>query len=151
MPEEDKPKTLARKILTVIITVIVTLFVLFFILLSWILIKNPMNVRGLILYKLGWVDEPVQLFEPEESEVLEQNNTSSESTPLTNGPAPKPLPMTPAQRQAVEDFGIDPDSIIITPAMEDCFVEKLGQERVNEIKQGDSPKAMDLIKANSCL
>jgi hypothetical protein len=51
----------------------------------------------------------------------------------------------------VENFGIDPNSIIITPQMEDCFMEKLGSERVNEIIGGATPSAMDLLKANSCL
>ena len=49
--------------------------------------------------------------------------------------------------------GIDTEELLskITPEMEQCFIEKLGEERVNEIVEGDSPTAADLFKARSCL
>lgn len=61
--------------------------------------------------------------------------------------------LSPAQEKALETFGIDPATIpsSITPEQEACFVEKLGQERVDEIKAGDSPTATEFFKAKSCI
>lgn len=57
------------------------------------------------------------------------------------------------QEKALETIGIDPAKVPsqITPEMEACFTEKLGKERVNEIKAGASPSATDLFKAKTCL
>lgn len=38
----------------------------------------------------------------------------------------------------------------VTPEQEACAVEKLGQERVNEIKAGSSINASDILKARTC-
>lgn len=58
-----------------------------------------------------------------------------------------------SQENNLEAIGIAPESLPseITPAMQVCFVEKLGAERAQEIADGDSPTAMDYIKAKSCL
>ncbi|MFH1427010.1 MAG: hypothetical protein ABIG60_00560 [Patescibacteria group bacterium] len=140
-----------KKVLTITITIIITLMVLFMILLSWVLIKNPLNVRGILLYKIGWTDELVQLV-PVNKEAGISGASKDDAAPAdTSAPAASALPMTPDQRQAVLDFGINPDSVIITPAMEECFIEKLGNERVEEIKNGDVPGALEMFKAVSCL
>lgn len=58
-----------------------------------------------------------------------------------------------SQEKALETFGIDPASVPseISPEQEACFEEKLGKERVDEIKAGDSPTAEDFFKAQGCL
>lgn len=57
------------------------------------------------------------------------------------------------QVKALETFGIDPTTLpsSITPEQEACFVEKLGQPRVDEIKAGGSPTAMEFFKAKDCV
>ncbi|OGF24846.1 hypothetical protein A2331_04865 [Candidatus Falkowbacteria bacterium RIFOXYB2_FULL_34_18] len=157
---EEQPKSLGKKILTVVITVIVTIFLLCIIILVWVLVKNPLNVRGVILFKLGWIDKPVQIMpsiknnENTTEEIINvtTNPESEKITPITQtAPTTQTIPMTEEQRRAVENFGIDPDSIVITPAMEDCFVEKLGEQRVSEIKNGSAPGVLEMVKASSCL
>jgi hypothetical protein len=61
--------------------------------------------------------------------------------------------LSPAQEKALETFGIDPATVptSVTPEQEACFVEKLGQQRVDEIKAGDSPTAAEFFKAKSCI
>ncbi len=61
--------------------------------------------------------------------------------------------LTPSQETTLEKVGIDPAKLptTITPAMEACFITKLGIDRVNAIKAGESPNAIDLFKAKSCL
>jgi len=61
--------------------------------------------------------------------------------------------MNEQQEAALEAIGIDPASVptSISPTQEDCFVEKLGQVRVDEIKAGDTPSAKELIAGRECL
>lgn len=52
----------------------------------------------------------------------------------------------------LENVGVDTTQIPteITAEQEACAVEKLGQERVDEIKAGASPGTSDYLKAGSC-
>jgi len=61
--------------------------------------------------------------------------------------------LTPAQEQTLEKIGIDPATLPtkITPAMEACFYDKLGDKRTNEIKNGATPTAADYFSARSCM
>ncbi len=58
-----------------------------------------------------------------------------------------------SQEKTLEKMGIDVEYIPerITPVMEECFVNALGQERVNKIIGGDSPSAVDLFNARDCI
>lgn len=80
-----------------------------------------------------------------------QENTGT-TTQETNQEDKNPL-LNESQENTLEAIGVDPQSLPseITPAMQVCFVEKLGAERAQEIADGDSPNAMDYIKAKSCL
>jgi hypothetical protein len=57
------------------------------------------------------------------------------------------------QAKALEEYGVDVDRLpsSVSPAMEACFVEKLGKERTQEIVAGDSPTAMEVLKSRNCL
>jgi hypothetical protein len=70
----------------------------------------------------------------------------------TNTVDKNPL-LTPAQEQTLEKIGIDPATLPtkITPAMEACFYNKLGDKRTNEIKNGATPTAADYFAARSCI
>jgi hypothetical protein len=83
---------------------------------------------------------------------------------LTGGsPAPSASPaaaaqdkhslLTPQQEQTLQKIGVDPASLpsTITPAMEACFTQKLGADRVAEIKAGSAPTPVDFFQAKSCL
>lgn len=61
--------------------------------------------------------------------------------------------LTESQETSLEVIGVDPESLPseITPAMQICFVEKLGAERAQEIADGDSPTPGDYLKAKACL
>jgi hypothetical protein len=53
----------------------------------------------------------------------------------------------------LEKIGVDPAKLPqeITPEMEKCFTESLGEARVKEIKDGAEPGVMDFFKAKNCL
>jgi hypothetical protein len=57
------------------------------------------------------------------------------------------------QERALEVVGIDPAKVptTITPEQEACFTEKLGAERVEEIKAGASPGTAEIFKARACV
>jgi len=61
--------------------------------------------------------------------------------------------LSPSQEKALSTFGIDPASVpsSITPEQEACFTEKLGEERVAEIKAGDTPTVTEFFEARDCI
>lgn len=82
------------------------------------------------------------------SEPVNQQNVDVPDAPEDKNPV-----LSPTQEKALETFGVDPATVptSITPEQEACFVEKLGQERVDEIKAGDAPTPVDFYKAKSCI
>jgi hypothetical protein len=60
--------------------------------------------------------------------------------------------LSESQEKVLENIGVDPATLPseITPEMEECFEEKLGKERADEIKAGDSPTPIDYAKAKGC-
>jgi len=114
----------------------VVLGVIFFILMIAaviFIITDPYNLKPL----LKQVDIPSGI-----------KSTLNDSTPVDEHPM-----LTSDQEKTLQTFGIDPASLptTITPEMESCAIEKLGQTRVNEIKAGAEPSFTDYLKANSCL
>jgi hypothetical protein len=61
--------------------------------------------------------------------------------------------LTPGQRAMLSTLGIDEADLppTLTPELEACFVEKLGRERVDVIKSGETPTVIEGIKATTCL
>jgi len=57
------------------------------------------------------------------------------------------------QEKILETFGIDPADIPsdISPEQEKCFEDAIGEDRVAEIKAGDSPTATEFFKAKGCI
>jgi len=68
-------------------------------------------------------------------------------------PADKHPLLDAEQEKTLQTFGIDPATLptTITPEMEGCAVEKLGQARVDQIKAGAEPSFTDYLKAGSCI
>jgi len=75
--------------------------------------------------------------------------------PTTAEPASNPgqYNLSPAQKFFLEKAGIDPNALpsTISPELEQCLVNAVGEERANQIKAGDVPTPIDLLKAKSCL
>jgi hypothetical protein len=61
--------------------------------------------------------------------------------------------LSPSQEKALSTFGIDPASVpsSVTPEQEACFTEKLGAERVAEIKAGGVPTVTEFFEARDCI
>lgn len=78
----------------------------------------------------------------------------SESSPTTTAEVVDKNPLlNEQQEQTLEKLGVDPAKLPtqITPELEACFITKLGAPRVEAIKSGTAPTAIDFFKAQACL
>ncbi|MEK7151837.1 MAG: hypothetical protein AAB523_01840 [Patescibacteria group bacterium] len=119
-------------------TFFTTLGVIFFLTLltgAYLYIADPFELKPLIKTLIGQPTKQVS------------------DTKVESGTTDKNTLLSPEQEKAAEALGIDPAVLPskITPAMEQCFYEKLGTQRANEIKAGAEPTATDYFKARACL
>lgn len=126
------------KILNIFFT---TLGVLFFIIIigaSYLWITDPFNLRSLIPAELS----------PIETIKIITGNTSVKIDNIDKNPL-----LSEEQEAQLESLGVDPANLptTITPAMEECFIDKLGQSRANELINGATPNTSDFLRANSCI
>ena len=61
------------------------------------------------------------------------------------------LPLSDSQKSVLGTIGVDVDSFVITPAMQACAAEKLGNERMAEIIAGAAPTTLETTKLLPCL
>ena len=76
--------------------------------------------------------------------------------PTTSAPVYETIPLrdmslTPTQATALEFIGMDQETAEITPAMQACAVERLGEARIAEIIAGDTPTVGELWQLKGCL
>lgn len=87
--------------------------------------------------------------------VMEMTSTQSEDTSdatvdVQDGATVSKSNLTDGQRKLIEAFGIDADSITITPEMIACAEAKLGAARIEEIKNGATPSFSEGITLAGC-
>lgn len=61
------------------------------------------------------------------------------------------LPLTESQKNMAKTFGINLDTLIITPAMQTCAEGKLGDARYAEILSGSAPGMTESVSLLGCL
>ena len=108
-----------------------------------------MIVAGLYLYQSDFYGiKSIVSYEKEDLSTSENNNANNLNESEDKNPA-----LSAEQEAQLEGIGIDPAQVPseISPEMEDCFIQKLGEERVREIEAGASPTTLELIKAEPCL
>ncbi len=76
--------------------------------------------------------------------------TSTTGAPLQAIPL-KNVPLSSTQASTLEMFGVDPETFVITPAMQECAITLLGQERIRTLQKGDSPSLGELYALRDCL
>ena len=121
--------------LKIIRTFFVVLGVIFFLII----------IAGVYLYQTDVYGIKTLLnYENSSTEVNSDNDNDEQSA----NPA-----LNTEQEEQLRDLGIDPAALPteISPEMHECFVEKLGEERVREIEEGDSPTPLEVIKTEPCL
>lgn len=125
-------KTLSLIITTAVVTAILTLSLLGF----YVWKYNPMNMKAYLI--AGFLSA---------GQTAEVNKDSEDGVKVDN-----PL-LSADQESMLEKAGISVESLptSISPELEDCFIEKLGEDRVKEIKAGDVPGPIELFRAKGCL
>ena len=81
---------------------------------------------------------------------LSSGSGSSEDTGVTVDKNPM---LSESQEKTLETFGINPANVPseISPEQEKCFEDAIGEDRVAEIKAGDSPTATEFYKSKNCI
>lgn len=125
----------------------ITLGVIFFfilIALAYLFIADPFNLKP--LFK-AYTSSPVEISNSA-TNALNGNVTNNEVKEGTKNPL-----LSDEQAATLRSLGIDPANLPseITPEMQKCFTEKLGDKRTQEIIKGSTPTPIDFLQARSCL
>ncbi|MCA9362379.1 hypothetical protein KC906_03305 [Candidatus Kaiserbacteria bacterium] len=80
----------------------------------------------------------------------QSTSPASDTVPVVGVPL-RDLPLRDTQRSTLETFGIDVETLVITPAMQSCAVEKLGDARMAEILAGAAPGILETAALLPCL
>ncbi|OGF25090.1 hypothetical protein A2303_05710 [Candidatus Falkowbacteria bacterium RIFOXYB2_FULL_47_14] len=133
----------AIQILLIIILVSVISMIVVF-------VFNPFDLRTKFISSMinSYLSGTIENYSPLDSNsgggtVIENNESSADKHPLLNE----------EQEKTLENYGVDVSQLpsSITPGMGECFIEKLGQKRADEIVGGATPSAMEIFKTRSCL
>lgn len=86
-------------------------------------------------------------------ELMAPNYSSTPPTSEQTAPSTNQYDLSPAQILFLEKVGIDPSKLPtdISPELEDCLTNAVGEERAQQIKAGAVPTPADLLKAKTCL
>ncbi len=108
-----------------------------------VLVFNPFNSRTKLIGGIinSYLSSKIEGYTPLDKTAVPSGSTNQ-----------NPL-LSADQETALTDLGVDVSQLPteITPTMQVCFVEKLGEERAAELVAGATPSAMDLLKAGSCI
>ena len=139
MEEEKKKSNFRNYFLTVVLTFILTTIIISGFLALYVVKKNPFNVQACIVSSF---------LSPSDIQAGDVNAGSATAVSSFDHPL-----LSDTQEVMLDKAGIDVETLpsTISPAMEACFRDSLGDSRVNEIMQGDAPGPLDLFKAKGCL
>jgi hypothetical protein len=110
-------------------------------------IADPYEIRPLLF------DEAVQTQNSTAPTLNTQSATETSTSSTLEGEVVGGFALSSAQIEALVSLGIDPAVVpsTISAAQEECFVGVLGSARVQEIKAGAVPNALEFLKAKSCI
>lgn len=128
--------------------------VIFFVIIltgTYFFITDPLNLKPLIFnqkeqQECDFIDDDCL---PSDTPMMKDRDAKPSST-VPEGKNPS---LSPTQEKALETIGVPPENISssFTPEQVACFEKILGQERVVEIKAGDTPTATEFYKAKECI
>lgn len=140
----------------------ITLGVLFFLLIVFLVYFftfDPLGLKPLWQSFAGTEFNMTKTTTTEEGDAIQETtisvtNESASKTPTEAEVAPAPNPaLSTEQNQALETIGVDASTLptSISPEQEQCFISILGEARVNEIKAGALPTAIEFFQARGCI
>lgn len=119
--------------------ILILLAILFFII---IFAFNPADLRSKLIGSIlnSYLGSNIENYQP-----LDTNAAidSTDRHPLLNED----------QEKVLQSYGVDPAQLPteITPDMQQCFIDKLGQDRAVQIIGGSEPTPTEIFKARECL
>jgi len=125
------------KILNWIFVALGIIFLILIIMVGYFIIADPFNLKAMLPTGVS----PISII---------KTATGNNEIKIDNIDK-NPL-LTEEQEAQLEAIGVDPANLPseITPEIEKCLVEKLGETRASQITQGDSPNTADFLKASAC-
>lgn len=102
---------------------------------------------------LGWfyVADPLGMFESKSPAELKTMVTEGATSEASDSNSAEPAAGSPSQAQVEAAAAVGVDIPTFTEAQLQCFVSIFGEARVNEIKNGAVPTALEMYKGKSCL
>lgn len=139
-----------KRIIVNILAVFGLIFIFIILSVVYIFVADPFNLKP-IFSPITVIDT----FSPERDEVVKEDKLPNESNVVKENTMPDRVEFTISaeQRQALINLGVSPDSIPTSLSLEQeqCFIDVLGQARVDEIKSGDIPGPIEFIRAQACI
>lgn len=135
-----------------IIQILLIIILVFVISLIIIFVFNPGDLRTKIIsreinsFLKNTLDDYENINTPEinsqDSKEVDSTTKKSDNTLLND-----------EQEKTLENYGVDVSQLPteISEAMKNCFIEKLGSERAEELVKGATPGPIDIFKAKDCL
>ncbi len=117
--------------------------ILFFILILFLIFIGGLSYAVYKLWPLLAASGSIPFVNQSQESLTSSQDQSADKNPLLNDD----------QEKVLESLGVDPASLPqeITPALEQCLIEKVGAERAAQIKAGSAPTVADFFKARDCL
>jgi hypothetical protein len=114
-------------------------------------VTDPYNLRPVVMQLLGPKVDIVDGAREDISTAVESVNEAEVpvNTPIEATVSPGSVQVTDMQAEALESVGLSPSAI--SADQEACFVQVLGQARVDAIKAGDIPTVTEFMQAKDCL
>jgi hypothetical protein len=133
--------TLMKTLLKILQIFLMTMGVIFLILIgvaAYVIIADPFGIRDLM--------------KPADVTIEAEGAGETEGAEGAGVVDKNPL-LTPQQEAFAESIGIDPATLPteVTPEMESCLIEAVGEERAAEIQAGATPTPFEIFKAKGCL
>jgi len=139
-----------------VIQFLLILILLSVFLLIVVFVFNPFGLRNKMIGQVinAYLDSAVETN-------VKNNDSSASSTvdsSVKNGSVQVELEdknplLNPEQEKTLESYGVDVEKLpkTISPEMEKCFLDKLGEARGMELVNGDTPSALEVIKIRTCI
>ena len=136
-------KTIQILLIIILISILALIFIFVF---------NPGDLRTKIISRgiNSFLENTLDDYDSSDSKDI--NSQNSEVIDSTSEKVDNPL-LNDEQEKILENLGVDVSQLptAISPAMAECFIEKLGAERANELIEGATPGPLDIFKAKDCL
>lgn len=138
-------KKIIQSLLIIILILAISLIVIF--------MFNPLGTRDTLIGSIinSYLEKNIEGYSSiDEKENSDINLLNTEEIKKTDGGHPL---LNDNQEEMLENIGVDVNKLPteITSGMEECFVEKLGKARTDEIAKGETPSAIEFFKAKDCI